>query len=103
MFAMVSMMRINAVEISKKSKCAKKLQFRKHWKCHTHSVRNVGNDDLNFDCYSWYGTNHGSRNFVKGKKCAKQTAVSKSFKCFKSDIHIVRHVGNDDLNYVCHG
>ena len=36
-------------------------------------------------------------------KCAKQTAVSKSFNRFKSDIHIVRHVGNDDLNYVCHG
>ena len=36
-------------------------------------------------------------------KCAKQTAISKSFKRFKSDIHIVRHVRNDDLNYVCHG
>ena len=55
MFAMVSMMRITGVEISKKS------------------------------------------------KCAEQTAISKSFKRFKSDIHIVRHVGNDDLNYVCHG
>ena len=55
MFAMVSMMRINAVEISKKS------------------------------------------------KCAGQTAISKSFKRLKSDIHIVDKVGNDDLNYVCHG
>ena len=55
MFAMVSMMRINAVEISKKSKCAGK------------------------------------------------TAISKSFKRLKSDIHIVGKVGNDDLNYVCHG
>ena len=55
MFAIVSMMRITGVEISKKA------------------------------------------------KCAKQTAVSKSFKRFKSDIHIVRHVGNEDLNYVCHG
>ena len=36
-------------------------------------------------------------------KYEKQTAVSKSFKRFISDIHIVRHVGNDDLNYVCHG
>ena len=55
MFAMVSMMRINAVEISKKSKCAGK------------------------------------------------TAISKSFERFKSDIHSVRNVGNDDSNYVCHG
>ena len=39
----------------------------------------------------------------KKSKCAKQTAVSKSLKHFKSDTHIVRHVGNDDLNYVCHG
>ena len=55
MFAMVSMMRINGVEISKKSKCAGK------------------------------------------------TAISKSFKSLKSDIQIVAKVGNDDVNYVCHG
>ena len=55
MFAMVSMMRINGVEISKKS------------------------------------------------KCAGRTAISKSFKRLKSDIHIVGKVANDDLNYVCHG
>ena len=54
MFAMVSMMRITGVEISKKS------------------------------------------------KCAKQTAISKSFERFKPDIHSVRNVGNDDSNYVCH-
>ena len=52
---MVSMMRINGVEISKKSKCAGK------------------------------------------------TAISKIFKRLKSDVHIVGKVGNDDLNYVCHG
>ena len=55
MFAMVSMMRITGVEISKKS------------------------------------------------KCAKQSAISKRFERFKSDIHSVRNVGNDDSNYVCHG
>ena len=55
MFAMVSMMRITGVEISKKSKCAGK------------------------------------------------TAISKSFKRFKSDVQNVGKVGNDDLNYVCHG
>ena len=35
-------------------------------------------------------------------KCAKQTAVSKSFKRGKSDMHCVRNVASDDLNYVCH-
>ena len=55
MFAMVGMMRINAVEISKKS------------------------------------------------KCPKLTAISKSFERFKPDMHSVRNVGNDDLNYICHG
>ena len=55
MFAIVCMVRITGVEISKKSKCANKLQFRKVW-----------------------------------KHC-------------KSDIHCVRYVVNDDLNYVCHG
>ena len=39
----------------------------------------------------------------KMSKCAKQTANPKGFKkhC-NSYIHCVRHVGNDDLNYVCH-
>ena len=55
MFPMVSMMRINGVEISKKS------------------------------------------------KCAKQTEISKCFKRLKSDVHNVGKVGNDDLNYDCHG
>ena len=55
MFANVSMMRINGVEISKKAKCAGK------------------------------------------------TAISKSFKRLKSDIHIVGKVGNDDLNNIYHG
>ena len=55
LFAMVSMMRIRGVEISKK----------------------------------W--------------KCAGKTAISKILKRLKSDIHIVGKVGNDDLNYVCHG
>ena len=54
-----------------------KLQFGKHWKCHTHSVRNVGNDDLNFYCYSSYGTNHGCTNFVKGKMCKTHCSFEK--------------------------
>ena len=39
----------------------------------------------------------------KKSKCAGKTAISKSFKRLKSDIHIVGKVGNDDLNYICHG
>ena len=46
---------INEVVISKKSKCAEKLQIRKVWKdciSHVHCVRYVGNDDLNYVCHS---------------------------------------------------
>ena len=38
----------------------------------------------------------------KKSKCAKQTEFRKVSKHFKSYIHCVRYVGNDDLNYVCH-
>ena len=39
----------------------------------------------------------------KKSKYAGKTAISKSLKRLKSDIHIVGKVGIDDLNYVCHG
>ena len=39
----------------------------------------------------------------KNSKCAKQTAISKVSNHCRSYIHCVRHVGYDDLNYVCHG
>ena len=64
-----------------------------------HSVRNVGNDNLNYVCYSWHVAHDRSRNFElkmmfgivsmmhltaveisNMPKCAKQTAISKSFK-----------------------
>ena len=38
----------------------------------------------------------------KKSKCAKQRANRKVLKHCKSYIHCVRHVGNNDLNYVCH-
>ena len=38
----------------------------------------------------------------KKSKCAKQTANRKVLKHCKSYIHFLRHVGNDDLNYVLH-
>ena len=34
--------------------------------------------------------------------CAKQTANRKVLKHCKSYIQCVRHIGNDDLKYVCH-
>ena len=55
MFAIVSMMRITEVEISKKSKGAKQTGNRKvirHCKSYIRSVRNVRNDDLNYVCHS---------------------------------------------------
>ena len=38
----------------------------------------------------------------KKSKCAKQTANRKVWKHCKSYIDFVRHIGNEDLNYVCH-
>ena len=38
----------------------------------------------------------------KMSKCAKQTANRKVLKHCKSYIQCVRHIGNDDLKYVCH-
>ena len=38
----------------------------------------------------------------KMSKCAKETANRKVLKHCNSYVHCVRHVRNDDLNYVCH-
>ena len=55
MFAIANMRHITGLEISKRSKCAKKqLQFPKVWKhckSYIHCVRHVGNDDLNYVCH----------------------------------------------------
>ena len=45
----------SGVQISKQQNVQNKELFRKLWKyieSHKHSVRNVGNDDLNYVCYS---------------------------------------------------
>ena len=63
-------MRIIGVEISKMSKCAKQTANRKvlkHCKSYIHCVRHVGNDDLNYVCYSSHDTHYRSRNFEKVK------------------------------------
>ena len=54
LFAMVSMMRITGVEISKKSKRANKIWISKvsnHCKWYILCGRYVGNDDLNYVCH----------------------------------------------------
>ena len=55
MFAIVNMMSLTGVVISKKSKCAEQTaiskSFKKHFKCYIHCVRYVGNDDLNSVCH----------------------------------------------------
>ena len=82
MFAIVSIMRITAVDISNKRKCAKQTAISKSWKhCkpNLHSVSNVGNDDLTNVHHSFHGAHHRSRNFVKAKMW-KQTAISKGLK-----------------------
>ena len=82
MFAIVSMMRITGVEISKQSKLSKQASNKKvlkHCKSYIHSVRHVGNDDLNRVCYSLHDAHHRSRNFEKVKMW-KTNSKSKSFK-----------------------
>ena len=39
----------------------------------------------------------------KNQNVQNKMQFQKLWNHYKSDIHIVRHVGNDDLNYVCHG
>ena len=80
MFAMVSMMRINAVEISKKSKCAKQTAISKslkQCKSYIHCVRHVGNDDLNYVCHAYYDAHQRSKNFEKVKMCRKNCNFEK--------------------------
>ena len=53
-FTIATMVRISGVQISKKQNVQNKQLFRKLWICcksDLHSVRNVGNDDLNYVCY----------------------------------------------------
>ena len=38
----------------------------------------------------------------KKSECPKQTGNRKVLKHCKSYMHCVRHVGNNDLHYVCH-
>ena len=96
MFAIVSMMRITGVEISKMSKCAKQTANRKvlkHCKSYIHCVRHVGNDDLNYVCHSSHDTHYRSRNFEKVKirktngKWRKQCISDlQCFKTFRSAV-----------------
>ena len=101
---MVCMLRRNGVEISEKLKCEKKRLFRKvskHCKCVIHSVRNVGNDGLNFVCYRLHGADHRSRNFGKAKMYNTNCNLEK----FQNTVNVicsVRNVGNHGLNCVCH-
>ena len=55
MFAIIKMMRITGVVISKKSKWEEQTVISKIWKhckSYIHCVRYVGNDDLNYVCHS---------------------------------------------------
>ena len=104
MFAIANMRHITGLDISKWSKCEKKkLQFPKVWKhskSYIHSVRHVGNDDLNYVCYSWHDAHHRSSNHQKIKMCKTNGKFGK-FENTVNLIYTVRHVGND-LNYDCH-
>ena len=111
MFAIVNMMRITGVVISKKSKCAEQKAehhrssnfesnfetFEKHCKSYIHCVRQGGNDELNYVCHSWRCAHHRSRNFENVKMCKTNCNYEKFETHSKSYIQCVRHVGNDDL------
>ena len=43
-----------------------------------HSVRNVGNEDLNYVWYSWHDAPHRSRNFEYAKMC-KTNSIFENF------------------------
>ena len=65
-FTIASIVSLTAVEFRICQNVQNKQQFRKLWKyckSHKHSVRNIGNDDLNYVWYSYHDAPHRSRNF----------------------------------------
>ena len=80
MFAIFNMLLMTGVEISNKQQCAKQTAISKIWKhCKSHiqSVRNVGNDYLNY--FSIVSMMRLTGVEISNKpKCAKQTAISKT-------------------------
>ena len=120
-FAIGNMMRITGVVISKKSKGAEQTaiskSFKTLWILYTLCV----------PCRKWWFKHHWSSNFEKVKICKgnskfekfentasliytmcpmsemqRKLQIRKVWKHCKSYIHYVPHVGNDDLNYICH-
>ena len=57
----------------------------KYCKSVIHSVRNVGNDDLNNIHHSWHGAYHWSRNFVK----AKMWITNSNFEHFQNTVKVI--------------
>ena len=82
MFAMVSMMRINGVEISKKSKCAGKSAISKSFKCLKSDIHIVAK--LEMMIQTVFAMVSMMRitgvEISKKSKCAKQSAFLKSLK-----------------------
>ena len=90
MVAIVSMMRITRVEISKKPKCENvqnKVQIRKVWK-HSKSyiqcVRHVGNDDLNYVGHSEHYAHQHRRNFEK-----VNGGTNRNFEKFQNTVNLI--------------
>ena len=88
LFAMVSMMRITEVEISKQSKRAKQTEISKvsnHCKSYILCARHVGNDDLNYVCHGYHDAHQRSRNFEKVKMCK----TSCNFEKFENSVNLI--------------
>ena len=79
----------SGVQISKTTKCAKQTAisktFTKYCKSHKHSVRKVGNDDLNYVCYSLHDAPHRSRNFEYAKMCK----TNSNFENFENTVNLI--------------
>ena len=67
-----------------------------------HSVRNVGNDDLNYVCQLLAWWESAEFKFRKKQNVQNKQLFRKLWKYCKSHIDSVRNVENDDLNYVCY-
>ena len=100
MFGIVSMMRITGVEISKNVQNKQQIKEFENTVnlIYTLCVMSEMMISTMFAIVSMMRIT--GVEISKQSKCAKQTANRKVLKHCKFYIHCVRHVGNDDLNYV---
>ena len=60
-------------------------KLEKGFRCDIHSVRNVGNDDLNYVSHRQHDAHHQGRNFVKAKMCK----IYSNFEKFQNAVNLI--------------